>query len=153
MKKYMLVVLVLLGGCAQSVDTADSAREGGLRDTSLHALMAQRIDMLYQRIEVLAFDQNRTLPELDQDRQLASDQIVDGASALSSAASELMQLTDVLDLTESDRLQFQRLAQNLQSASHEVVQAATMASSVDLAASVSRLQATCSACHSLYREK
>ena len=153
MKKYMVVLLALLGGCAQSENIGGHAPNGQLRDASLHALMAQRIDVHYQRIEVLAFDQNRTLPELDQDRQLASSQIGDSAAALSTVATELMQLADGLELVASDRQQFQMFAQNLQSASNEVARTATTASSADLATSVSRLQATCSACHNLYREK
>jgi cytochrome c556 len=151
MKKVLLVILVVLAGCAQSEHGTGIDGRESVSDAALHALMAQRIEELYQRIEVLAFDQNRTLPELDQDRRRAAGEIANSASNLSSIATELMQLSESLDLTESNRQQFQALSQNLQSASNEVRSAAADASFQDLANSVTRLQGTCTACHSLYR--
>lgn len=153
MKKVVLVILVVFAGCAQSERSAGIEGRESVSDAALHALMAQRIDELYQRIEVLAFDQNRTLPELDQDRRRAASEIANSADSLSSIAIELMQLSESLDLTESRRQQFQALSQNLQSASNDVVNAAADASSQDLANSVTRLQGTCTACHSLYRRR
>lgn len=151
MKKVLLVILALLVGCAQSQSGTGTRGREAVSDAALHALMAQRIDELYQRIEVLAFDQNRTLPELDQDRRRAAGEIASSAGSLSSIATELMQLSESLDLTEPGRQQFQALSQNLQSASNDVLSAAADASAQDLADSVTRLQGTCTACHSLYR--
>jgi len=151
MKRVLTVLLAVLAGCAQGESGTGAGARESLSDATLHAPMAQRIDELYQRIEVLAFDQNRTLPELDQDRRRAAGEIASSARNLSALASELMQLGESLNLSPSNRQQFQSLAGNLQTASNEVASAALNAASQDLARSVSSLQGSCTACHSLYR--
>lgn len=65
MKRVFIALLAVLAGCAQGESGTGASGRESVSDATLHALMAQRIDELYQRIEVLAFDQNRTLPELD----------------------------------------------------------------------------------------
>ncbi len=150
MKNYFLLLHLLLVGCAQNEIGVGSDMES-VRDEALHALMAERIDTLYLRIEVLAFDQNRTLPELDQDRQRTASEIAESATSLAAAAGELAQLAETLNLSAANFQRFQILAQSLQTSSGEVARAASDFAADDLTRSFTRLQGTCSSCHSLYR--
>ena len=145
LKTYLLALALLsLGACTQR-----SGRP--VEDETVHAFMAGRISQLAQRIEALAFDQNRTLPELGEDRQRVADQIVEAARALSGVAGELTELGGSLALDSSGRRQFQALSTNLVNASNAVADAAATQSLEDMPESIATLQGTCTACHSIYR--
>lgn len=148
-----LAAMLALGACAQNGSAPESFVMPP-QDELVHALMAERIGVLYQRIEVLAFDQNRTLPELDEDRRRVATEIAEAAQSLNEAAVELTTLSllpETLSLPVSTRQQFQSLSQRLQETSAEVAQAAEEFSAGRLASSIVGLQAICSTCHDLYR--
>ncbi|MEX2470380.1 MAG: hypothetical protein WD396_11545 [Pseudohongiellaceae bacterium] len=143
---------MFLGACTQ-VDRTAVPADRSLRDEALHALMAQRIDGLYRRIEVLAHDQNRTLPELDEARQRTTNEIAANADTLSEYAAELTDLAATLDLSTANRQRFLALSGRLQDASDNVVLASAEGSSRSLTEAITGLQETCAACHSLYRDR
>jgi len=113
--------------------------------------MAQRIDGLYRRIEVLAFDQNRTQPELDLARQRVAGEITNDATALSAYAAELSAIGTTLELSAVERQEFLGLAGDLQEASENLILATSEGSSQNLTDAIYTLRETCAACHSLYR--
>ncbi len=153
MRALFISFLFALVACTQNDSFRDT--DGvGLRDEAVHALMAERISTLYQRIEELAFDQNRSLPELEQDRRRAADAIAESARSLSEAAVELTALStlpETASLTASTRQQFQTLSARLQQSSDALARAAEEMSSARLASGIVGIQATCSTCHDLYR--
>lgn len=152
MRYSLLSMLLVLGACAHHESSLVIPGES-LRDETLHALMAERIDNLFRRIEVLAFDQNRTLPELDDERQRTTNEIADSARMLSDVAVELTQLRNTLNLTENRQQQFQNLSRSLFEASNDLARTAADSSSPDLAKSINTLQLTCTGCHNLYRDQ
>lgn len=152
MRNFLLSIQLLVAACTQSDSLLIPASES-LRNEAVHALMAQRIDNLYRRIEVLALDQNRTLTELHEVRQRRSEEIIDTAQQLAEAAEELTALTDSVNITSANLRRFQNLSRDLRDRSNEVALAAGNSSSSDLASSIDNLQQTCSACHNLYRDR
>ncbi len=151
MRHLLVCILLVCAACTQSENFLSSSDEP-LRDEQLHALMAGRIDTLFQRIAVLAYDQNIPLPEVNRARQDTANDIANAATELSGFARELMQLAGTLNLTEEEQQRFQTLAMNLLDASNETARAAADLSSVDLANSINTMQQTCTDCHSLYRD-
>lgn len=152
--KYLLFyVLLLLSGCMQNDSYLLDQSNAPVRNEALHALMAERISRLFQRIEILAFDQNRTLPELEEDRQRAAKEIADAARNLSLAGDELSALIPALNLSATSQERFQNLVARLLEASTNTASAVSNYSSVELASSINALQETCSDCHSLYRDR
>lgn len=152
MRYYLLSILWVLSACSLN-ESSDVSFGESVQDETLHALMSERIDNLFRRIEVLAFDQNRTLPELDDERQRTANEIAESAETLSGVADELAQLVSTLNLTEPRQQQFQILARNLLEASNNVARTAVSPSSLDLAESINALQLTCASCHNLYRDQ
>jgi hypothetical protein len=152
-KYFLFVVLLLLSACTQNDSYLPDQPDASLRNEALHALMAERINRLFQRIEILAFDQNRTLPELDEDRQRAAGEIALAARNLSLAGDELSALIPALNLSSDRQERFQNLVARLLEASNSTAGAAENYSSVELASSINALQETCADCHRLYRDR
>lgn len=151
--RYLLAcILLVCAACTQNENLLSSS-DGPLRDEYLHALMAERIDELFQRITVLSYDQNLPLPELNRVRQNTANDIANAARELSGFADELLQLAGTLNLTRAEQQRFQNLAMNLLEASNDTARAATDLSPPDLASSINALQQTCADCHSLYRDQ
>lgn len=139
----IILILLILSGCA--------AQSSVVRDEQLHALMAEDVDVLMARINVLIYDQNRTVDELDRERQRNALQLIDAAGQLQLAATRIASLMPQLDLASADRTEFQNLAQRLGLHAAELEQSVRRDNYRQAGQHLQQMSLTCVACHQLYR--
>ena len=141
---------MLLAACSGS-DPIKASDQVLIRDHELHALMAAQVDVLMARIQTLAFDQNRTVDELDQERRRQLRQLAGSAESLQVSAQGILQVLPRLALSVTDAEQFQSLAVQLESVAVQLESAARSGDLSVVSGSVALLQHTCVSCHQLYR--
>jgi cytochrome c556 len=146
----LAVLLIQLTACNGS-DPMRAAGSTVVRDDQLHALMATQVDVLMARIQTLAFDQNRTVDELDQERRRQMRQLGISAQSLQSSAQSVLQMRPALVMAVADVGKFEGLAAQLGSAAEQLEDAAARGDLSAVSELVARLQGTCAACHQLYR--
>lgn len=142
----LLLSVLLIGACSQTgVAPAPAPQDG-----TLHALMIDRIDTLYRRIDILTFDQDRTPLELDRARQRGSEEVALAARELSASVGLLEQAGESLGLNRQQAMEFRALANELRDASDELARVAADPEA-DLGPALENLQQRCKSCHTLYR--
>ena len=142
----ILLLPLLLVACSQTVEQPDPARQ----DEDLHALMIDRIDTLYRRIDILTFDQDRTPLEVDRARQRGSEEVAASARELAASVGLLERAGESLGLNAQQQVQFQALANELRGAAEGLARTAADPEA-DLGPALITLQQSCEACHALYR--
>jgi len=146
-----IFLILPLFGLACSVVVPGSAREN-VSDSELHAVMSSQIDVLVRQLDVLIFDQHRTETELAQERQRRAARIAETAAELQLAADIVAEVMPALGLGESSAQLFLQLAGELK-AQAAVLEAQARAGRVEaFEVSVQIINASCNACHELYRE-
>ena len=141
---------VLLSACsgqsAQRVtDTAD------VRDDALHSLMVDNLDVLMARLNVLVYDQHRTVDDIEQAQRRHSRQMELIASELQQSAAGIQAARSRLGLSDSAAEHFATLGGTLARYSAELQQAAGNEQIVELPAILEQIRGTCDTCHQLYR--
>jgi cytochrome c556 len=144
------VLLMHLAACHGS-DPMRAAGATVVRDDELHALMATQVDVLMARIQTLAFDQNRTVDELDQERRRQMRQLGVSAQSLQISAQGILQMLPALTLADEDVGKFEGLAAQMGDAAAQLEAAAARSELSAVSELVARLQGTCASCHQLYR--
>ncbi|ALO47484.1 hypothetical protein [Pseudohongiella spirulinae] len=122
-----------------------------VRDEQLHALMADDINALMARVNVLVFDQNRTVDELDRQRQRDALQLAETADQLSAAANRIASLLPQLNLNQADRVEFLNLARLLGEHAEGVAESVRQQDLRRAEQLAEQMATTCTACHRLYR--
>ena len=144
---FSLVALVV-AACTQT----ETPPATPVANQPLHALMIDRIDNLYRRIDILTFDQDRTPLELDRARRRGSEEVAQAARELAASVGLLEQAGESLNLSPQQLLQFRAMANELRDAS-EALALSAISSEDDLTPALNNLQQTCAACHALYRDR
>ena len=142
----VLLLPLILAACTQSIEPSATPESS----EPLHALMIDRIDNLYRRIDILTFDQDRTPLELDRARRRGSEEVAQAARELAASVGLLEQAGESLNLNAQQLLEFRALANDLRGSS-EALALAAVSGEDDLAPALNDLQQSCAACHALYR--
>lgn len=142
----VLLLTLLMGACSQTGVAPAPAPQ----DETLHALMIDRIDTLYRRIDILTFDQDRTPLELDRARQRGSEEVALAARELSASVGLLEEAGESLGLNRQQAMEFRALANELREASDDLARVAADPEA-DLGPALDTLQQRCDSCHALYR--
>jgi cytochrome c556 len=123
---------------------ASGADVHSLRGEELHATM-QKLDRVRR---------GRLPQELDEERATAlhGKEIARIARSLAETASEIESRAPLTTLDANDRDEFHRLASALRERAAAVAAAAPTLPAADLAARLAEIDATCDACHRLYRD-
>ena len=151
------LLAALLGGCAGAVSprspaTPDTGGAPGITD--LHAVMSERLLVDSARLNALLFDLHRTETVLVREREQQIRRIGESARSLQQGAIGVLELVTSLPLSENDATRFGDLAAQLEG------QADTLATLAETGQPtpeqmenfLSRISATCNACHILYRQ-
>ena len=141
---------VLLSACSgqgpQPVnDTA------AVRDDALHSLMVENLDVLMARLNVLVYDQHRTVDDIEQAQRRHSRQMELIASELQQSAAGIQAVRSRLALSDSAGEEFAVLADTLARYSAALQQAAGNEQIAELPAILEQIRGTCDTCHQLYR--
>lgn len=140
----VIALTLLLSAC--------SALEPAQTPTTIqHAIHDQQLRMLMDRLDGLMHERLLTEPE----REAASRQQL---PALIAAAQQLAQTVDALrarlpslSLTAAEQTRFAALAEQLRDQAHSVRMYAEQNRADHVAAVAEHMQATCAACHALFR--
>lgn len=122
-----------------------------VRDDQLHALMADDINALMARVSVLMYDQNRTVDELDRERQRNARQLAEAAGQLGVAARRIESLLPQLNLDPAESAEFVNLARLLGEHAKGVADAVQEQDFRRAEQFTEQMTTTCTACHQLYR--
>lgn len=122
-----------------------------VRDEQLHALMADDINALMARVNVLVYDQNRTVDELDRERQRNARQLAEAAGQLGTAADRIESLLPQLNLNPADSAEFLNLARLLGEHANGVAESVRQQDLRRAEQLTAQMATTCTACHQLYR--
>lgn len=141
---------VLLSACSgqgpqRVTDTAD------VRDDALHSLMVDNLDVLMARLNVLVYDQHRTVDDIEQAQHRHSRQMERVAGELQRSAAGILAARRRLALSDSADEEFAALAGTLARYGAELQQAAGNEQIAELPAILEQIRGTCDTCHQLYR--
>ncbi|MFM1895355.1 MAG: hypothetical protein RLZZ385_429 [Pseudomonadota bacterium] len=151
MIRFLRPASLLLGGAVVLTACARAPTPEAVSDADLHGLMTRRISALWNQIEVLAFDQHRTQPELDAERQRKSRDIALAAAELQQAARTILSLQPQLGLDAERGSRFNALAERLRADAASLQALAEDRRYAALQQAVQRTMETCATCHQLYR--
>ena len=151
------LLAVLLFGCVGEVSPrspAISDAGGAAGATDLHAVMSEQLMVESARLNALLFDLHRTETVLVRERAQQIRRIGESARSLQQGASGVLGLATSLPLYENDAARFGDLAAQLEGQADTL---ATLAETGQLTPEqmenyLSRINATCNACHILYRQ-
>jgi len=149
---FCLPALVLLQSCAVN-GNAPATAGASVVNPELHALMANRINVLIAQMDALMTDQVRTETELDQARKQNAIRIADSAMELQRAASQILLIQPKLALDANEAPVFHELAARLGGQGAEL-EALAKRNQIDaLRPAMARTKDTCMSCHTMFRSR
>lgn len=152
---YILLLFLLcqFGTACQTPDALDIKKQQYI-DTlsaSLHAVEDARLREVMSEFNSLMFEQMYTELELDQQRRLKARSIARAAANLNRTVGELPKILFNLQLTPDEQDIFRGLAADLQDQAQVLEKRAESGDMEALKPMIYRMNATCNACHSLFR--
>lgn len=149
---YLALPLAILTGCSSGPDMTPGHGQP-MDDVRLHVLMTDQISVLTDQLNTLMFEQHRTESELDALRGERSGQVATAARRLRQSALRISETppaeTGALDAPE----RFAALAGQLAEHAGELARLAQAEQVTRYQSVTSRINATCDACHGLYRDR
>jgi cytochrome c556 len=134
---------------ATGAPTGAASQAGG---ADVHSVRGKELRDTMQELDRLR--RGRLPQELDEQRAttLRSDDVARVARALGDAAAEIESTAPLAALDASDRNEFHRLASALRERAAALAADAPTLPAADLTARFAKIDATCDACHRLYRD-
>ncbi|MCB1672596.1 MAG: cytochrome c [Gammaproteobacteria bacterium] len=117
--------------------------------------MSEQLALDSARLNTLLFDLHRTETVLARERQQQASRIAASARSLQDGARKVLDLGQALPLADNSDTRFRTLAAQLESEADILATQAEMGqlTPTQMEETLSRLNDTCNACHSLYRDR
>lgn len=147
-----VVAALLLAGCSTAPETAPGHGEP-LDNVRLHALMTDRIAILSDQLNALTFDQHRTESDLEELRGQRSAEVAAAATRLQQSALRIAGTPPPVTGALASEERFSALARQLAEGAGELAQLAQEERVNRFQPTIERINATCNACHELYRDR
>lgn len=155
MRKPELLAVTLLVAMTACDSPPPRQVHSSLLDTgepALHAVSDTRLRELMNRMNGLMFE--RFVAEPDRDRQTQRDtrEIAQTADSLGKSIDGIVARMPALGLSESEQTAFRALADKLRAQAGQLRQQAINHELEGLSTSLAQINATCTACHGLFRQ-
>lgn len=144
--------MLLLAGCSAAPDRPPGHGEP-LDNVRLHALMTDRIATLSDQLNALTFEQHRTESDLEELRGQRSAEVAAAAMRLEQSALRIAGAPPPATGPLASGERFSALARQLAEGAGELAQLAREERVNRFQPAIERINATCNACHGLYRDR
>lgn len=145
---FTIIFFCLLCGCSTTTDPSHS----NVETPALHALQDQELRTLMDRMSGLMFERFMTEHEMDVERRKYARQIIDAALILNSSSEALVKRAPFLGMNAEENNAFVILAQKLGHHAERLKNQAENNSFNGISSTLHEMQATCLACHTLFRK-
>lgn len=149
---FVFILTILLSACTS---TSKSTAQHGLPDTgrpALHAVSDARLHELMGRMNSLMFERFMAEPEIDQERRLYAQRMADTASKLGATVDDILSQLPKLNLDAEEQATFRALAAKLRDQAGTLKTQAELNRIDSIEETLEQTEATCSACHALFRK-
>lgn len=149
--RSLLIVIALLTSNPLIAEDAALEAPASAAGPALHAVRSERVRQIMVRMNALLYERMYTALELDRERARQLAALADTAAELAGTADAIPEALSDLDLPVEERTTFQALANQLYTRALELQGLAAANRYHALDAAIERLNETCNACHSLFR--